>query len=422
LKGAVIVQKRIMLVLGLFSAFLFATESRIESMGKRDLFFRDDMSIFYNPANVGVLGNFITGSLGFVSDVLDTSVVTRIRGGIEVKDTVVDVSTATPTNQWFGVVYGHKVNDKVSALFGAAFNRTDDYLVFYDSVRSQKVYKTGNSMPELKGKSDYMVGAKIGLANVGVSMYSASQHFIEGSEGDQIDVNVSLKKISVGSEIGIGSHSLEIYGSAGFLTYSNKNDRSASLDVGETTDNSLWFGGRLFYKTSIGDGVVFVPALSYKSVAGFDSTFTNLTGGMGINLRLDGGFFWAGVVAEYYSSGNDTMEAELDGLGARFNFGIEKSLIWKWFTVRVGGSKFIAKETFTVGNSEEQTRWVENAVDNGTSDDFLGFGIGLNYQNRLRFDITLNEALPYFNPFGDGLKNSSNGGHMLLRISSTFSL
>jgi hypothetical protein len=65
---------------------------------------------------------------------------------------------------------------------------------------------------------------------------------------------------------------------------------------------------------------------------------------------------------------------------------------------------------------------VENPVDDGGNNDFLGFGIGLNYQNRLRFDITLNESLPYFNPFGSGLQNSSNGGHMLLRISSTFSL
>jgi hypothetical protein len=309
-------------------------------------------------------------------------------------------------------------------LLGAAFNRTDDYLLFYNSISSAKFYQYDSTMPELKGKSDYLLGLRTGKMNFGASYYSASQHKIAGSV-DTVEVEVNLRKISAGTEIGLGDHSLEVYASLGQLAYavSTLIRSDSALNIGATTDQSIWVGSRLFYKTAIGGGLVFVPALEYQSLSGFDSTFSKIGVGMGLNLRLDGGFFWAGVEGESYSAEkNDSTDFSLSGLGVRFNFGIEKSLIWKWFTVRVGGSKFVAKETFTKGNGKEESRWFENSTDDGSSDDFLGFGVGLNYQNRLRFDITLNEALPYFNPFGDGLKNSSNGGHMLLRISSTFSL
>jgi hypothetical protein len=426
-----------LLILLLLLVRVFATESRIESMGKRDLFFRDDMSIFYNPANIGVFGNFVTGSLGFVHDERETLLVnprvtkSTVINGTDTDvvtsvavDTVVNPKTGTPTNQWFGVVYNYNLSEKSAIFAGAAFNRADEYLLLYNALRTRKIYRQDATyqnvpFPELKGKSDYLLGGRVRNVNFGVGYYSASQNLIQ--EDKKYDVSISLNRLNAGAEVAIGEHSLEVFGGTGMVSYSNTNKIDSTLNVSSTTDQSAFAGARFFMQTKLGGGLIFVPAIKFSSLALFDSTDTRVTGGIGLNYRLDGGLFWAGVEAEHFST--EDSGSTTTGSGARFNFGIEKSLIFKWLMVRVGGNKFIATQDVKAKATGITTHeWVENPVDDGTSEDFLGFGIGLNYQNRLRFDITLNESLPYFNPFGSGLKNSSNGGHMLLRISSTFSL
>jgi len=416
---------------------IFPTESRIEAMGKRHVFFRDDMSIFNNPANIGVFGSFITGALGFVNDVSDTMLinprlVTTVDTSLRINDTVIPIprdslvydtvlnpKTAIPTNQWFGVVYNYAITKTIGAFGCAAFNRTDEFLSLYDSLRDTRKYRSDVPFPELKGITDFIFGARYNKINAGIGYYHASQHLVESNE--KYEVSVSLDKINLGTEIGINKHSLEVFAGMGIFSYFNKNKNDSLKNIPEISDKSVFLGSRFFFKTKLGGGVVFVPAVNFLRFSLFDSTITRFSGGLGLNLRLKGGFFWCGVEGEKYSSENDSADIEVSGLGARFNFGIEKSLIWKWFIVRVGGSKYIGKQTVKQGGVTTD-EWIENPVDDGTSDDFLGFGIGLSYQNRLRFDITLNEAVPYFNPFGSGLKHSSNGGHMVLRISSTFSL
>ena len=433
-----------LLMIAVLCAVALATESRIESMGKRDVFFRDDMGVFMNPAEIGVLGNFVTGSLGFVNDVSETTYTvsgaagdTLINGERYYRrftlDTVVNPQTATPANQWFGVVYNLPLNKTVSLFAGAAFNRTDEMLSFYNTVSKDRYYKIDMgrkvAYPELKGRSDFLFGLKYNNLNAGIGYYSASQHLLEGHSSTfnqaMYDFSFSLKRVNLGAEIGMGEHSLEVYGTRGQVTCSNINNsldpRDIASNIPATTDVSYAIGSRFFYQSKIGGGVVLVPALNIKRTAMLDSTLKSYSGGLGLNYRLEGGFFWCGVEGEYYTQENSDSSVSVTGKGARFNFGIEKSLIWKWFIVRVGGNKFIGTETETRGGVNTY-RWVQNADDDGSTDDLLGFGIGLNYQNRIRFDITLNEAVPYFNPFGDGLKDSPNGGHMLLRISSTFSL
>jgi len=434
-----------LILLALFMALsVNATESRIESMGKRDIFFRDDMSIFRNPAGIGVLGNFVTGSLGFVSDSkelvlnnprLVTSVDTSIScstttGGIFhpstsqlVFDTSYQVKTGTPTNQWFGVVYNYELNPNFALFGGAAFNREDDLLLFYNAQKNRRLYKTGTVFPDLKGKSDFILGAHFGKINAAAAYYHASQEAkYQGTNDSTFGPSISLNRFNGGTEIGLGSHSLEIFGGIGQIIYSNTGEGfESALDIKEKTDNSLYLGSRLFFQTKIGGGIVFVPAVNYAKKAVFDSSITIISGGIGGSYRLENGFFWCGMEWENYSAENDSADIKESGQGMHFNFGIEKSLIWKWLIVRVGGHRYFGTREIEVGNIKTE-EWVQNSEDSGLSDDLLGFGIGLNYQNRLRFDITFNEATPYFNPFGKGLEGSSNGGHMLLRISSTFSL
>jgi len=42
----------------------FATQSRVESMGKRPAFFLDDITIFDNPANATFYSSALMGELG----------------------------------------------------------------------------------------------------------------------------------------------------------------------------------------------------------------------------------------------------------------------------------------------------------------------------------------------------------------------
>jgi hypothetical protein len=159
--------------------------------------------------------------------------------------------------------------------------------------------------------------------------YSASQNRIE--QDKKYDVSVSLNRINAGAEVGLGEHSLELFFGNGMISYSNTNNTrdSSTYNVKSKSDNSMFGGARFFLQTKLGGGLIFVPAVKYTSVALFDSTDTRISGGIGINYRLDGGLFWAGVEGESFATENGAVE--ISGAGARFNFGIEKSLIFKWF-------------------------------------------------------------------------------------------
>jgi len=441
-----------LITLAVVTSILYATESRIESMGKRDIFFRDDMQVFKNPATIGIFGNFVMGTMGFVNDAIDTSIVPErsfdsamvfvdsdndsvsVSVPYTVYDTVYGKRTDVPTNQWFGVVYNYQLSKTLGVFGGAAFNRDNELDLFYDSLRTviqtecltKLALPEKTAFPEVRGKMDLMLGAALQGLNVGIGFSKASQDLKFIYDSTEYGSDVSLTSLSLGMETQAGTHSIEAYARLSMISYSNSTPDSA-IDMPATTDNSLEIGARGFIKTNLKGGIVFVPALTIAKNALFNRTYSRYSGGVGMNLRLDGGLFWAGLEGEYFINTKDSTSydsaanVERSGYGAHFNFGIEKSLIWKWLIVRVGGSKYIGiRTTKSAGNSLRE--WVENTADDGSSDDVLGFGIGLNYQSRLRFDITLNEALPYFNPFSNGLQNSTNGAHMVLRISSTFSL
>ncbi|MEW6042344.1 MAG: hypothetical protein AB1633_12570, partial [Elusimicrobiota bacterium] len=129
----------------------------------------------------------------------------------------------------------------------------------------------------------------------------------------------------------------------------------------------------------------------------------------------------ADFIFDKSDSSNNTFSKEIKDFGGHISFGVEKSMGWEWFLVRVGGSKSLLARTINDNGKDYRMR-VENPDIDGSLTDLIGFGIGLCFQKRLRFDLLINEALPYFNPFGKGLEKSNNGNHMFLKISSTFSL
>ena len=103
------------LILGVFS-LSFATESRIDCMGKNDRFFLDDMSIFRNPANVGILSGYLTGSLG------------RVQSG-----------EPDPLRPWFGGVLVFPISKDHKVFYGGAFNRFDPILDEISTIRDYRI-------------------------------------------------------------------------------------------------------------------------------------------------------------------------------------------------------------------------------------------------------------------------------------------
>jgi hypothetical protein len=135
----------------------------------------------------------------------------------------------------------------------------------------------------------------------------------------------------------------------------------------------------------------FVPqvSLEYMSLNGAD--ITDLSGGVGINMNIDRGFFWTGLQGVYtQKNGGNTGDPQ--SIGARLSFGIERNIVWDWFLIRVGGQK---EFRYTTLGGDKQSSWWENKPSDGSDNDLVGLGFGINIDNRLRIDFVASEDLPY---------------------------
>jgi hypothetical protein len=153
----------------------------------------------------------------------------------------------------------------------------------------------------------------------------------------------------------------------------------------------------------------------------------DLEGGVGINMNIDRGFFWAGVQGVYTQLepvGSNFSSPTETSIGARFSFGIERNVITDWFLIRVGGQKEIRNVDIGNGN---RTMWVENSnpeqfagsrysAADGSDKDLVALGFGLNIDNRLRIDFVASEDLPY--TFTNLV--SGNKSHVVNRVSATY--
>ena len=104
-------------------------------------------------------------------------------------------------------------------------------------------------------------------------------------------------------------------------------------------------------------------------------------------------------------------------------FGIERNIWWDWFVIRVGGQKSIlytkcdVNEKNTSGHGicrEDGNFFSTNPLADGTSDDHVGFGFGINIEEKLKIDVTVAEDLLFRNPF-------QGEGRIFSRISATYS-
>lgn len=389
-----------------------ATNSRVECMGKQESFFMDDNSIFWNPANINVYPNFLTGELG----VYDTS-----------GDAILD-----PVNPMFGGIYAHKLSKSKGSddLFpmltvGGVLNRKDKLIdVVKNAGRVQlfdSVNTSGDSITHYEELPDPVVNSDlfIGYTTKSGKMFGVHTYVAYQNSGLETEAKtISIIKGDVGCNMPL-TKSLDLEVSVGVSNLAYNHEGTSVLPE---RDISVSGKARLFSAMNAINGE-FVPVLEVSRIKMRDYLEMKMGGGAGINVGVDRGFFWMGAQV-FKVSAEDTVDAA-DGKRAEtteaievpIGFGIERNVMWDWFLVRVGVNKTIRKVDQTI-NGTNYVRLEENAESDGSMGDHVGFGVGLNVEDKLRFDLTVAEELPY--TLGN-LFNGDNSPRLFTRISSTFS-
>jgi hypothetical protein len=191
-----------------------------------------------------------------------------------------------------------------------------------------------------------------------------------------------------------------------------------------------------------------VPALNLKFIdaPGLDEKHAQV--GVGVNVALDRGFFWMGLDFIWnkrkahdwlfnantktwtYDSRNEDNKHWDDrtDVGGMISFGIERNIWWDWFVIRVGGQKSILYTKCNVNDKnvdkyndkqygickDDGNFFSTNPLADGTSKDHVGFGFGINIEEKLKIDVTVAEDLLFRNPF-------QGEGRLFSRISATYS-
>ncbi len=419
-------------ILGVGSAF--ATFARIESMGKNTTYIMDDVSIFDNPANINLYSNYLIGEFGPYTQ---------------------DVAAGTnkdPQHPNFGGIFSFSLGDannpdprlSIGGLFGRVNTELAQYLPDY--VIGEKGDKT--AVPETVTNFDGFLGGTLSNGDAwGLHVYIAAQ------DGGDIDStgNYQVKNNAFASIV-------QADGGLNFQ-FTNYFDLEASLALAriqygpehhsffDDGDFSFLLKSRAFFTLDAINGEL-VPALNIKFIdaPGLDEKHAQV--GVGINVALDRGFFWMGADFIWnkrkahdwmfnaksktwtYDSRNDDHRHwdERTDVGGMISFGIERNIWWDWFVIRVGGQKSILYTKCNVNDAnidkyndeqygickDDGNFFSTNPLADGTSKDHIGFGFGINIEEKLKIDVTVAEDLLFRNPF-------QGEGRLFSRISATYS-
>ena len=166
------------------------------------------------------------------------------------------------------------------------------------------------------------------------------------------------------------------------------------------------------------------PRLSFQHVnlyAG-EVALNQASAGLGVNVNIRKGFFWAGLEG-LYDRNSYFSDSTKTAVGGKVSFGIERTLWWNWFIIRVGGQKVWTYNTTQyspnapISNKSATSQWYENPSSDGSDSDLVGLGFGINVENRLRIDCVASEDMLYT------LANVLNSPerYIVSRISATYS-
>ena len=419
-------------ILGVGSAF--ATFARVESMGKNTTYIMDDVSIFDNPANANLYSNYLIGGFGAYTDNDMTA------GG--------NVDPQHPTfGGIFAISFGGDNNPDPKFSIGGLFGRVNEDLAMYlpDYVQTGK--STYAVVPETVTNFDGFLGGTFSSGDAwGLHIYIAHQDGGDlDAESGTYQPNSKAYASIVEADGGLNvqtSSGTSYEASFGLARIQYGPDHHNFFDDGDFT---FLAKARAFFTLEAIDGEL-VPALSanFIEAPGIDDKHAQV--GTGINVALDRGFFWLGVDFIWdqlkahdwtinYETGESTYNSQSNedpawdkrrDIGGKISFGIERNIWWDWFVIRVGGQKSILYTDCDVNSKNEYTAdrygickddgtfFSTNPLADGTADDHVGFGFGVNIEERLKIDVTVAEDLLFRNPF-------QGEGRIFSRIDATYS-
>ena len=401
-------------ILGVGSAF--ATFARIESMGKNTTYIMDDVSIFDNPANINLYPNYLIGEFGPYTE---------------------DVPAGTnqdPRFPNFGGIF--------SVSIGGLFGRISELSMYLPSAVIDDEGKL-TATPETVTNFDGFLGGTLTSGDAwGLHIYIAHQDggYETPSGTYQVDDGAfaSIVQADAGLNLQFGSN-IDFEISFGLARIQYGPDHQNFFDDG---DFSFIGKSRAFFTLEALDGEL-VPAFSMKLVQAPGIEDKHAQVGLGINVALDRGFFWLGGDFLWnkmrahdwtinYTDGYSTYDASNDkdpnwdersDIGGMISFGIERNIWWDWFVIRVGGQKSILYTECDQNEKNKGTNGIctdsgnfftTNPLADGTSKDHVGFGFGINIEEKLKIDVTVAEDMLFRNPF-------QGEGRLFSRISATYS-
>jgi len=376
----------------------YATDARIAVMGRQNTpwFYRDEVSVFNNPADMSLYPNLIYGSFGWVGSGDESQSFTY--------------KNFNPNDPHFGAMLSHRFSEEENGpmlSIGAFVNRRD-YMV-------KKLMDTGGrdangnyNLLDPLGKIDLMLGYDIGNGvALGLGVYTAFQN---KTLSDVIVDQTEFYKGSFGINWNI-EQGLDFEAAVNGGITTAKYGGSVNTAPIIVSENEYFLRGDVrFFSAVPAINGSFVPQVSLEFLKLNEENIIDLNGGVGVNMNIDRGFFWAGLQGVYTQVNGGNSDSHR--IGGRLSFGIERNIVWDWFLIRVGGQKELRFKSDGNNNSS----WEENRPSDGSDEDLVGLGFGINIDNRLRIDFVASEDLPY--TFTNLISGAQH--HLFNRVSATY--
>lgn len=416
------------------ASLLHATNARVESMGKHDTYFMDDVSVWTNPANANIYPNYLMGELGQMRYTAPSAP----PSGTDM--TALARYNKDPMSPWFGAIFAKSfASDATSGnrypqvVVGGAFNRPSElaYLIPSQVQISSKTDTAKRSIVNLYPTTQGIRGdGLVGFATASGILVGAKFHLtLADSTVDKNTNNSTLWATTFGINAPI-AQGLDFEASV-TTAVADVQVVQDTLSYESNSDLSWAINARAFVSVPAISGEI-VPAVYVQQLdgPGIENSLAFRIGS-GVNVSLDRGFFWVG--ADYTNSSIETRtvggiaseskSAQLttvDANSARISFGIERNVWWDWFVLRVGGQKVFtsSEETGTrAGKKYTESVISTNPEGDGTEKDHVSFGFGLNIEDKLKVDAVVAEDIL----FTGGNLLGGPADHILSRVSATYS-
>ncbi|MDR2731967.1 MAG: hypothetical protein LBB36_01980, partial [Fibromonadaceae bacterium] len=249
---------RLIMVLTMVQTVAFATQARIESMGKRPAFFLDDVTIFENPANATFYSSALIGELGFYNnDVFHNRDqipchTSSHRCGLGKEDVGRNQDPFTP---WFGALFQFGLSDKglrdPEITIGGFFGR--EHYDFTRFIPRKVILASGEIVPipqSITNFDAFLAGTMIDGSAVGAHVYVGVQDGKQDDNAIASDAHVSILSMDYGANFLITHRSsMEITLGAARIQYGPS--RKTFLDPGLF---SFYSQGRLFLEMDLWHG------------------------------------------------------------------------------------------------------------------------------------------------------------------------